>query len=134
LLCLAAMTIGMSDPYAGWIALFLAVGFLPASEVATALVNRAVIWSVGAVALPGLELKTGIPSSLRTLVAVPILLADEADLLEQIERLEVHYLSGVSGDLYFALLADGEDADEEMLEGDTHLLATAADAIADLNR
>lgn len=34
---------------------------LPASEVATALVNRAVAWSFGAVTLPGLELKAGVP-------------------------------------------------------------------------
>lgn len=134
LLGLAATVISLPGPHPGWIALFLAVGFLPASDVATALINRAVIWSAGAVALPGLELKAGVPAPLRTLVAVPTMLVDEAGLLEQIERLEVHFLSGISGDLYFALLSDGVDANEEMLEGDTRLLALATDAIADLNR
>ena len=107
----------------GWLALFGVVGFLPATDVATALVNRVITWSYGAVTLPGLELKAGVPQSLRTLVAVPTLLTSESDLLEQIERLEVHHLASAGGDLTFALLADGIDADEEVLEGDAHLLA-----------
>ncbi|WP_459708486.1 hypothetical protein, partial [Paraburkholderia sp. 2C] len=74
-----------------------------------------VTWGFGAVTLPGLELTAGVPSSLRTLVAVPTLLTSEAELREQIERLEVHHLAGGSGDLSFALLADGLDADEEVL-------------------
>lgn len=116
------------------LALFAVIGFLPAAEVATALVNRAVTWSFGAITLPGLELIAGVPSSLRTLVAVPTLLTSEADLLEQIERLEVHHLAGAGGDLTFALLSDGLDADQEVVAGDTHLLAVASEAIAQLNR
>ena len=55
------------------------------------------------------------PAELRTLVAVPTLLTSEADLLEQVERLEVHYLASAGGDLRFALLSDGLDADAEAL-------------------
>jgi cyclic beta-1,2-glucan synthetase len=118
-----------------WVlACFALCGFLPATEVATALVNRAVTWNFGAVTLPGLELTAGVPSSLRTLVAVPTLLTSEAELREQIERLEVHHLAGAGGDLSFALLADGLDADEDTLPGDAPLLAIAADAIEALNR
>src|SRR3546814_13183321 len=67
--------------------LFALISFLPATEVATALVDRAITWSSGAMTLPGLELTAGVPQSLRTIVAVPTLLTSEADLLEQIERL-----------------------------------------------
>ncbi|MGT2494383.1 hypothetical protein ACU4GD_37735 [Cupriavidus basilensis] len=55
------------------------------------------------------------PSSLRTLVAVPTLLSSEASLREQIERLEVHHLAGAGGDLTFALLTDGTDAAQETM-------------------
>jgi cyclic beta-1,2-glucan synthetase len=132
----AFMLWALSDPghSPGWLALFAFIGFLPATEVATALVNRAITWSFGAVTLPGLELKAGVPQLLRTLVAVPTLLTSEADLLEQIERLEVHHLAGVGGDLAFALLSDGIDASQEVLESDAHLLAVAVDAIGQLNR
>ncbi len=133
LLAVALWTLAVPG-VAGWLALLAAIGFLPATEVATALVNRAVTWSFGAAILPGLELSAGVPQSLRTLVAVPTLLTSEADLLEQVERLEVHHLSGAGGDLCFALLSDGIDADRETLEGDAHLLAVAAEAIEQLNR
>ncbi len=114
--------------------LWAAVAFIPATEVAFAIVNRLVTWRFGAVMLPGLELKAGVPSSLRTLIAVPTLLTSEEDLLEQIERLEVHYLSGIGGDVSFALLTDGKDADLEELESDTVWLERAAFEIEQLNQ
>ena len=117
----------------GLVALLALAGFIPATELATMLVNRAVTWSFGPMALPGLELAAGVPATLRTLVAVPTLLTSEADLLEQIERLEIHHLAGASGDLTFALLSDGLDADAEHLPGDADLLAAAAGAISQLN-
>lgn len=117
-----------------WLAAFAALGLVPATEVAATLVNRVITWTFGAVVLPGLELKAGVPASLRTLVVVPTLLTDEETLLEQIERLEIHHLSGAGGDLSFALLSDGVDADEGMLEGDKHLLDIAVAAIATLNQ
>ena len=110
------------------------IGFLPTTEVATALVNRTVTWSFGATILPGLELAAGVPQSLRTLVAVPTLLTSESDLLEQIEQLEVHHLAGATGDLSYVLLFDGVDADQEVLQSDAHLLGAAAAAIERLNR
>ena len=126
----------ISGPGAGLAALSLwaLAAFLPATEVATAIVNRMVTWGVAPKALPGLELKEGIPPELRTLVAVPTLLTDAASLEEQIERLEVHHLSGTSGDLTFALLTDGPDAPHEEQAGDAALLALAAGRIGELNR
>ncbi len=118
----------------GWLALIALAAFIPATEVATALVNRMISWSFGAIALPGLALRDGVPPSLRTLIAVPTLLTGQADLLEQIERLEVHHLCGAGGDLVFALLADGLDADQEVMEGDAQLIAVAGEAVAELNR
>ncbi len=133
LLGLALWALAAPGVAVSWLVLFAGVGFLPATEVATALVNRAVTWSSGATALPGLELSAGVPRSLRTLVAVPTLLTSEADILEQVERLEVHHLAGAGGDLCFALLSDGVDAEQEALDSDEHLLAVAAAAIEQLN-
>ncbi len=134
LLAIALWLLSRSGLDGIWLLPAALVGFLPATEVATTLVNRAMTWSFGATILPGLALKQGVPPSLRTLVAVPTLLTSEADLLEQVERLEVHHLSGVGGDLAFALLTDGMDADREVTEGDSRLLGVVAEAIARLNR
>jgi cyclic beta-1,2-glucan synthetase len=133
LLALALWALATLDLAVGWLVLFALIGLLPATEVATALVNRAVAWSFGATTLPGLELSAGVPHSLRTLVAVPTLLTTEADIREQVERLEIHHLAGAGGDLCFALLSDGVDADQEVMEADAHLLAVAVEAIEQLN-
>ena len=118
---------------ASWLIALVLVAFIPATDVATALVNRMTSWNFGAVPLPAMALRGGVPAHLRTLVAVPTLLTSQADLLEQIERLEVHHLCGTGGDLLFALLTDGLDADQETREGDAQLLAIASDAMAQLN-
>ena len=136
LLALALQAVWHSGADASSLALLAALAlaaFVPATEAAAALVNRMTTWSFGAIALPGLALRDGVPPHLRTLVAVPTLLTSRAELLEHIERLEVHHLSGAGGDLSFALLADGLDADQEVMESDAALLAAAAEAIAQLN-
>ncbi|MCF8499998.1 MAG: glycosyl transferase [Rhodospirillum sp.] len=119
----------------GWggLTVFLLLAAIPATEVATALVNRFSTWSHGAVLLPGLEFLAGIPVASRTLVAVPTLLTSEEDLREQIERLEVHFLSGAEGDITFALLTDGVDADRAIVDSDADLLSVGVEAIAVLN-
>ncbi|MGV8984726.1 MAG: GH36-type glycosyl hydrolase domain-containing protein [Cypionkella sp.] len=104
-----------------------------AFESGTALINLMVTRSVGPKPLPGMSLEQGIPANLRTLVAVPVLLADAQDLATQIERLEVHYLSSVGGAVHYALLSDGLDAAEETSAQDAALIVTARAAIATLN-
>lgn len=133
LLLLASAAMSQPGIHIGWWAVLALVAFIPATEVASALVNRACAWVFGASALPGLTLKDGIPAGLRTLVAVPTLLTSEADVLEQAGRLEVHHLSSTGGHMHFGLLTDGLDAASETREGDAQLLAVAADAIARLN-
>jgi len=134
LLGLSFWALAASGLTAGWLALFTLVAFFPATGAATALANRAITLTFGAITLPSLALAAGVPPALRTLVAVPTLLTSEDALLKQIEGLEVHHLSGAGGDLTFALLTDGLDADRENMEGDAALLDAAGRAIADLNR
>jgi cyclic beta-1,2-glucan synthetase len=133
LLGLACWALWLPQVGGGWIAMFALAALLPSTEVATALVNQAITWSFGPLTLPGLALTSGVPAAHRTLVAVPTMLTTEADLLEQVERLEVHHLSGVSGELSFAMLVDGIDADREVLDSDGPLLAIAQEAIRALN-
>ena len=117
-----------------WILGGLAVlGFIPAMDIAVALVNRIVTSTFGAAVLPGLELNDGVPESLRTIVVVPTILVTKQSVEEQIERLEIHYLASQVGDLYFALLSDWTDAPVEKAAEDDALLRVAIDGIARLN-
>ncbi|MCV9880321.1 GH36-type glycosyl hydrolase domain-containing protein [Brenneria izbisi] len=117
----------------GWLLLIGVISIIPFSEVATAWVNRLITWLFGAAPLPGLALLHGVPRHCRTLVVVPTLLTSEQDMLQQVEQLEVHYLSSGEGDMTFALLTDGVDAETEILAGDQHLLTQALLALQQLN-
>jgi cyclic beta-1,2-glucan synthetase len=119
----------------GWSILLLALlALAPASDLAVALVNRAVTNDLDPKTLPALALRDGVPASLRTLVVVPTLLMTAAELDEQIELLEVHFLASQDGDLHFALLSDWTDCTTLSASGDDELLCAAAEGIARLNR
>jgi len=111
-----------------------ALAALPASDAATALVNRAVVEMLPPRALPRLELADGVPPELKTLVAVPTLLTGSAQIAEQIARLDVHYLANDDGELRFALVSDWTDTAAEHAPEDASLLAAARAGIAELNR
>ena len=106
----------------------------PASDLAIALLNRSVTALVTPAVLPRFELRDGVPPHLRTMVVVPILLTDDAEVEAQIERLEVHYLANPDGDLRFAILSDWMDASTESAPGDAQTLTAAREGIARLNR
>lgn len=132
-LALALFAVGCAG-VGGWTFLVLAiVGLVPASDVAVALVNRAITGQVDGMLLPGLELRDGIPSELRTVVVVPTLLADNAEIERQIERLEVHHLSSPDDNFIFALLSDWRDSVTEHDANDEDLLNVAVTGIARLN-
>jgi cyclic beta-1,2-glucan synthetase len=109
------------------------VAAIPASDLAISLINRAVTDLFGPRTLPRLELKDGVPESLRTIIVVPTLLTSATSIQEQTDHLEIHYLANPDGDLRFAILSDWLDADAERMPGDEDLLAAATAAIADLN-
>jgi len=117
-----------------WLSVLSVLGAIPAIDAAVALVNRGVTRGFGATPLPALELRTGVPTRLRTVVAVPTLLTSIAAIEAHIERVEVHHLASPEGDLHFALLSDWLDAAAEHVDGDAALLEAAADGIARLNR
>ncbi len=109
-------------------------GVFLAADLSTAIVNTIVTRTVPPKPLPGLDLAKGIPPHLRTLVAVPVLLHDVADIEAMIERLEVHHLSSTAGAVHYALLSDTVDGQTETDTADTDLIATATEAIGRLNR
>ncbi|MDH5319746.1 MAG: protein ndvB [Nitrospira sp.] len=110
------------------------IAFVPASDLAMALINRTVTTILGPRVLPRMALRDGIPKELRTIVVVPTLLTSRQGIDEQVERLEVHYLANADDDLRFALLSDWRDAPSESVPDDAELLAAAVEGIALLNK
>jgi cyclic beta-1,2-glucan synthetase len=118
----------------GWAILMFAIaGAIPASDVAMAIVNRAVAYQVGAKVLPGLELREGVPHDLRAIVVIPSMLTNETEIDRLVEQMEVHYLSNRDDNLHFALLSDWRDSPTEHATGDDALLDQAAAGVERLN-
>ncbi len=109
------------------------LGVIPASELAIALVNRAATRRLGPECLPAMSLKEGVPDELRAILVVPALLAHEDEIAQQIERMEVHYLSNSDAGLVFVMLSDWLDSDDEATPEDQALLDFARARIAALN-
>jgi cyclic beta-1,2-glucan glucanotransferase len=112
----------------------IVLGLIPASDLALALVNRFATRRKGPEPLPSLSLKDGPPDGVRGVLVVPVLLTRVEDIEEQMERLEVHYLSNADAQLRFILLSDWTDSDTETTPGDDALLAAARAGIDALNK
>ncbi|MEO7664043.1 MAG: glycosyl transferase, partial [Candidatus Limnocylindrales bacterium] len=133
---LVLLALGLSQPIAAsgaGLLLVAVLGIGPASDLAVALVNRFLTGALGPRTLPRFELADGPPEGMRTIVVVPTLLTNVADVEAQVNHLEIHYLANPEGDVRFALLSDWLDAPAETVEGDDELLVAATAAIEGLN-
>jgi cyclic beta-1,2-glucan synthetase len=110
-----------------------ALAALPASDIAVAVLNRLVTEIVAPEVLPQLEWLEGVPTEFRTLVVVPTLLTDAAEVEEQVERIEVHFLANADGEVRFALASDWSDSATEHASSDDEILTAARAGIARLN-
>ncbi|HKC25362.1 MAG TPA: glucoamylase family protein, partial [Thermoanaerobaculia bacterium] len=110
------------------------LALLPASELATLLVQRFVAALVPPRRLPRLDLSGGVPESARTMVIVPTLLGSVAGVERLLEHLEVQALGNLDPHIHFAILSDFKDADAATTPGDDELLAAARAGVEELNR
>lgn len=108
-------------------ALPLAVGL--STKIANSLFTR----SLRATRLPALDYAKGIPEEARTMVVMPVILANKEQGLAYLGRLHKHYLANRQRNLYFALLADYKDAQQEVLEEDSEIRDALVEKIAQLN-
>jgi len=123
------------DGWPTWVLALLAVPILlMTSRLAIGLINWLVTLTVKPSFLPRLDYKNGIPAQARTLVVIPSLLANEDDVQELLEGLEVRFLANRDEHLHFALLTDFLDGQQQNLPEDAGLLASASAAIDALNR
>ncbi|MES2773639.1 MAG: glucoamylase family protein [Bacteroidota bacterium] len=104
------------------------------SRLASTLVNWVATITARPNLLPRLDFSKGIPTANRSMVVVPTLLGNAAELDSLLEALEVRFLANRDINLHFALLTDFKDADSETLEGDHALLQLAKEKTIALNR
>ncbi|WP_207791558.1 GH36-type glycosyl hydrolase domain-containing protein [Sandaracinobacteroides saxicola] len=113
--------------------LLLGVGAVITLETSTALVNRAYAMILPPQLVPAMALEGGIPPELRTLVVVPVLIGDAAQLKAAITDLEVLHLGAREPEVFYALLSDFADAASEHLAGEDALLTLAGEQLSAIN-
>jgi len=106
---------------------------LPASQAAVELMNSITTLLLPAQLLPKLDFIKGIPDDCATIVAVPALLLNEAQVRRLVEDLEVRYLGNRDRNLHFALLTDLPDSKQCPREDDP-LVYLCAGLIEELNK
>ncbi len=121
----------IAGPAAALLLLVLFAG--AAGQFAVSLVNWLCTLRMPPRPMMRLDFSAGIPREHRTLVAVPSLLTSEQTVRDLVAQLELHYLANQDENLWFALLSDFPDADQETLPGDRRLLELARTEIKRLN-
>ncbi len=103
------------------------------SQFAVTLVNWISPLLVRPHKLPRMDFSDGIPETFSTLAVIPTLLTSEADTVELVEALEVRFLANRDRNVYFGLLTDFMDAEQETLPEDEFLVNLARTLIEELN-
>ncbi len=106
---------------------------LPATELATAFVQRMAAALIPPRRLPRLDARDGVPPESRTMVVVPTLLTSVEGTMGLLEHLEVLALGNTDPNIHFALLTDFGDALEQERPEDAALLELARTGIVALN-
>ena len=106
----------------------------PVMQCAVDLVNNCVTALFDPDPLPKLDFSKGIPVNCTTVVAVPSLLLNEAQVQGLIDDLEVRFLANRDPHLHFALLTDLSDSVTKPHANDAHeLVELAVKGIEELN-
>ncbi len=113
---------------------FAILATIPASELALSILNHILTMLTKPKRLPKIDTSKGIPDSATTMVVIPTFLSSQAAIHDLLERLQVHFLSNRDPQIYFALLGDFIDTDEETDPKDLSLLKSAQEGISELNR
>jgi cyclic beta-1,2-glucan synthetase len=129
----AALVAIIGWPSAPGVLLLAIIGLLlPCSQAAVELMNWLTTSLLPVQLLPKLDFSEGIPDHCATVVAVPALLLNEAQVRRLVEDLEVRYLGNRDRNLHFSLLTDLPDSNEPAPEDDP-LVALCAELIGKLN-
>ncbi|HEX9680024.1 MAG TPA: hypothetical protein VGA32_01120, partial [Anaerolineales bacterium] len=119
-----------------WVQLGVALlTLIPVSQISLNLVDYLVTRLLPPRTLPKMDFEdSGIPDAFRTLVLVPEMLVDPAQIRAEVEKLEVRYLANREANLLFGMFTDYRDSDEARRDEDERLLQEARGGLEALNR
>ena len=121
---------GMPASAVGLLGLLL---FLCTSHLAVAVVSWLVTLLATPQPLPRMDFSKGIPAEHKTLVVIPTMLTSTQNIEDLARGLEVRFLANREDQLFWGLLTDFRDADQEQQPEDEALLQLARCRIEELN-
>ncbi len=113
--------------------LLVILSIIPASEIVITIINSCISCFVPPTRFPKLEFKGGIPQDYSTMVIVPTLVPNVKRTLSLIDNLEVFYLANRCQNIYFSLVGDFKDGNEEISSEDEEIVGAALKRIEELN-
>ena len=114
------------------ILLSMLILLLPSSQAAVQLMNYLTTNLLAPTTLPKMDFSEGVPDDCVTLVAIPTLLLNEAQVHHLVEELEVRYLGNHDRNIHFAIVSDLPDSREPAPEDD-ELVSVCSGLITELN-
>lgn len=113
--------------------LWALIGIIPISIPALGILNIFITTFYPPTTPPKLELKDGIPDAFRTVVVVPCMIGSVHEIQKIVSTLERRYLTNKDKNLYFSLLTDFQDSENEQMPHEEKLIAELKDQIETLN-
>ena len=108
---------------------------IPVSQLGIEVVNYLITRLLPPRPLPKMDFEeSGIPDAFRTLVVVPMMLANAETIRAEVEKLEIRYLANKEANLLFSLFTDYLDSATLSSEDDSVLLQTASGCLDELNQ
>lgn len=107
---------------------------IPVSEVLFFLTNRIILRLHRPVPLMKMDYSKGLPSDCGTMVVIPTIIKDKKKVNQVFESLEKYYLANKTNHLYFTLLADCKEHDQQKYEKDAEIIQAGKVKVEELNK
>ena len=118
-----------------WISLLAGtVTLVPSLSMSINLVNWGIMHLVDPKKFPRLKFDGGVPPDAATILVIPALLSNVRQASRLADQLEVHYHSNREKNLYFAVLGDFPDADQEITATDQEITEAVLQRIRRFNQ
>ncbi len=116
------------------IAIGTIIFLIPSSEVAVQIIQYILSKAIKPKLIPKLDLSNGIPEESSTMVVIPTIINSKEKVKELMRKLEVYYLANKSENIYFTLLGDCTQSNQEIEDFDEEIIKEGKRQAAILNK
>ena len=107
---------------------------IPISEIVLGIINYIVGRTVKVRKVPKIDFKFGIPEKYKTIVVIPAIVNSADKVKELMKKLEVYHCGNDDKNVYFALLSDFEDYEDEYNDNDNKIIECGIKCAEELNK